>query len=94
MKDKSFIIIADVEEVLEKNPYMIKKKKKLSKKWVQSRCTTIKAAYDKLIVNNYSTVTNDQEDHLSKIKTKTRMPTLATFIQHSTEVQANKKQKK
>ena len=32
MKDKSFIIIADVEEVLEKNPFMIKKKKKTLKK--------------------------------------------------------------
>ena len=41
MKDKSFIIIADVEEALDKikNPFMIKKQ--FSKKWVQSRCTTV-----------------------------------------------------
>ena len=50
-----------------------------------------KTAYDQLIVNSYSTVTNDQEQDLSNIKNKIGMPTLATFIQHSAEVQANKK---
>ena len=64
--------------------------------WVEREYNIIKAIYDKLPAN---IILNDEKlKTSSKIRSKTRMPNLATFIQHSIESLSNtlkpKKKKK
>ena len=87
MKDKNHMIISiDAEKAFDKtqHPFMIKKKKKtLQKAGIEGTyLNIIKAIYDKptanIILNG-----NKLKVITSKIRNKTRVPTLTTTIQHS-----------
>ena len=83
MKDKNHMIISiDSEKAFDKiqHPSIIKTLSKVGMD--RTYLNIIKAIYDKPMVN--ITLSGKAESCSSKIRNKTRMPTLTTVIQHST----------